>query len=769
MPVKKSVIYTAAFAAVVTIVLLIGLAVLPAIVEPVLQNRLPGIAQQYPVEFKIEKLGISSTYISDIRVTEGISVDGIDIRYAISFSRTPRVKKIIVSGLTIHAQLDKDNQIQIGGVNVSASSEQKKPMDISPFLPYLPEKFVLKNAKLVLNIKGQVFLIPLEALSTIQADNGKVSLLASVYPFGEKIDAQVDYDLEKGVERVKIDGKAFDSGHLGRFISKITDSARIAGPIDFSLFSSAPQKKWDLAVSQVSVKDPLNVRVDKIRATALIENQKVLVQGDFKLQSRQIPLIPVEYTAGFDLKNLGVFDVDIKTGDMSTLDIPQASGNLSLVSPQVTARFNGTPEAVAGNININCKTGMFILKDQKLSFKNALLHLNVNTAPADKKNKIQIKGSFNVPHIAYNQEHVFSTKGNIVQTDQKQFAVAGALNIDALKQVKTEFKIHIGLEDKLKIAAQFDAPPFKLTHNDIKKWMPQNMKSGKFDVMASISGSADWTDNTLKTAMTLDLKNGNVHLPDTKLTASGINTSMQFNDLLVPETLPGQTLTIDSVVVSKVNISDVKLRFSVEDGASVLAENIRFKWCNGTVTTEAIRLPQETDGYALSLYCDRLEMTQLLAQIGAFKAEGKGTLNGRIPIRYKNGDIFFDNGFLFSTPGSGGKIKVSNTDVITAGIPLDSPQFSELDLAREALKSFNYQWAKISFNTAGDILSVNMELDGKPTGVMPFEYKKEVGRFIRVDTKSPGSNFQGIKLDVNLNLPFNEVMKFGNKLKAFLK
>ena len=97
---------------------------------------------------------------------------------------------------------------------------------------------------------------------------------------------------------------------------------------------------------------------------------------------------------------------------------------------------------------------------------------------------------------------------------------------------------------------------------------------------------------------------------------------------------------------------------------------------------------------------------------------------------------------------------------------MDSPQFAQLDLAQEALKDFDYKWTKLVFNTFEDTLFVNMELDGKPSKLLPFEYQKDLGGFVRVDASSPGSHFQGIKLDVNLKLPFNDVMKFGNKLQS---
>jgi hypothetical protein len=155
--------------------------------------------------------------------------------------------------------------------------------------------------------------------------------------------------------------------------------------------------------------------------------------------------------------------------------------------------------------------------------------------------------------------------------------------------------------------------------------------------------------------------------------------------------------------------------------------------------------------------------------VGGFNAQGNGTLNGRIPLLYSNGDISFDNGFLFSTPGSGGKIMIRNSDRIIAGIPMDNPQFAQLDLAREALKDFDYQWAKLIFTTFDNTLDLKMEIDGKPSKVLPFEYKREFNGFRRVDASSPGSLFEGITLDVNLKLPFNEVMEFGNRIQSFLK
>ncbi|MBF0112306.1 MAG: YdbH domain-containing protein, partial [Desulfamplus sp.] len=227
------------------------------------------------------------------------------------------------------------------------------------------------------------------------------------------------------------------------------------------------------------------------------------------------------------------------------------------------------------------------------------------------------------------------------------------------------------------------------------------------------------------------------------------------------------------VDIKDLKISNAAIRYSIEStpnsSPSLLIENALFDWCDGKVISESIRIPSKNGDYNISLFCDRLKLSSLLKQVGNFEAEGDGTLNGRIPISILGGNITFNNGFLYSTPGKGGNIKVSDSDKLTAGIAKDTPQFNQLDLAKEALKNYRYEWARFGFNTKGEELLVKMEFDGKPQNTLPFVYKKELGSFIRVSADKSGSNFQGIKIDVNLQLPFNRVLKFGNKINKKVK
>ncbi|WP_020588939.1 intermembrane phospholipid transport protein YdbH family protein [Desulfobacter curvatus] len=367
-----------------------------------------------------------------------------------------------------------------------------------------------------------------------------------------------------------------------------------------------------------------------------------------------------------------------------------------------------------------------------------------------------------------------AVSAKVVQTSGFAVDMTGTLTHAGFPGLVIDFFARAGLDSVMSPFAkgQIATNQFSVTHNTLIPFIPGI--SGVYDLKFDISAGADFSyaNQKINSSADIQVSNGTINFIESGFSASGISADMHFNDLMVPETLPGQYINIDTFNAGRFNSNNAKIRFSLEDGKSINIENLKFNWCNGIVSTEAFRVPSDDKTIHLTLYCDRLEMEDLFYQLGAFDAEGGGTVSGRIPVVMKNTEIGteirFDNGFLFSTPGEGGRIYIKNLDRMLAGIPKNTREFSQLDLAGEALKNFEYKWVKLKLNTHGDTLAVNMQLDGKPVSALPFEYKRNLNSFIRVDAQSPGSNFQGIKLDVNLTLPFNQVIQLSNNLKRIM-
>ncbi len=291
--------------------------------------------------------------------------------------------------------------------------------------------------------------------------------------------------------------------------------------------------------------------------------------------------------------------------------------------------------------------------------------------------------------------------------------------------------------------------------------------------LAGLSGNG-----RLNLSARLDLSRGVPRLPtslkvdnlilthaQSKTTLSNGSFGLAFADLLTARSDPDQRLAFDRLQLGSIILDKGDIRYQIEAAHSVLVEGCAFQWAGGRIGSQAFRINPGIEDYTVELYCDRVELTKALEQLGMSQAQGGGTANGRIPVRWSDGTLTFDNGFLYSTPGEKGVLRVQGTQILTAGVPAGTPQHGQLDLAAEALKDFAYEWAKVRMNTEGNELVVSLELDGKPAKPLPFTYDRNIGGFARISGTSPGSVFQGIRLDVNFRLPLDQLLQYRQLLE----
>ena len=263
--------------------------------------------------------------------------------------------------------------------------------------------------------------------------------------------------------------------------------------------------------------------------------------------------------------------------------------------------------------------------------------------------------------------------------------------------------------------------------------------------------------------------NGKLHHRKNKITIEGIQMALWIPDLVKMHSAPGQKLKFTRASFGEMRIKNGEIHFQIESPRSILVEKSHFNWCDGKVDAPAIRFTSGIEAYNLILYCDRLNLAKVLQQFGAASVTAEGELNGRIPLKYQNGKLSFKDGFLFTTPGEPGKIRMTDTEILTAGIPPDTPQYVQMELARKALEDYDYSWAKLNLTSEGEDLLLNMQLDGKPAKSLPFVYRKDMGGFAQVEAGVQGSTFQGIRLDVNFRLPLNKIMQYKELIQMIQK
>ncbi len=233
---------------------------------------------------------------------------------------------------------------------------------------------------------------------------------------------------------------------------------------------------------------------------------------------------------------------------------------------------------------------------------------------------------------------------------------------------------------------------------------------------------------------------------------------------------PAQRLDFSRASLGGLEFGPGTIRFQIESPSSLFIEKSDFSWCQGHVYAYGLRLHPDNRDFDITLYCDRLHLSQVLNQFGIAQVQGQGTVNGRIPLGFHRGRFTFDNGFLYSSPGEGGVIRMAVADLLTAGIPRDTPRFAQIDFAAAALKDFDYNWVRLLFQSEAEELVVRMRLDGKPARPLPFVYRRDLGSFVRLEVEAGGTGIvQPILLDVNFRLPLNTILGYSGSISEVLK
>jgi hypothetical protein len=376
------------------------------------------------------------------------------------------------------------------------------------------------------------------------------------------------------------------------------------------------------------------------------------------------------------------------------------------------------------------------------------------------------RGTFSVEAIDWGNLNLGTVSGTLRQSGLG-IAFEGNHNCNFLTGLTLNFKGNAGYfgDEDFKTELNFSVPRFNSNLVNLGEFLPEAegiLFSGELGLDGNLLIDAA---GNIKCSMNTVMENSSLELEEQGIAIEGINFALSMPDLLSVRSAPNQLFSFSKVSFGEITFSDGKIGLQIESPEIIFVESCEFKWCNGTVYTNALRIPLYETDYDITLNCDRLELSKMLNQFGVTKVEGSGTVNGRIPIKFAKGKLLIGNGFLYSTPGKGGTVHITGTDILDIGIPQDIPQYSQLDFAKEALKDFNYNWVTLSFNSEEEDLILQMSLDGKPMEPLPFTYNKKFGNFVRIQAGSEYGIDYPIHFDMNFRFPANKIMNYGQGVK----
>ena len=282
-----------------------------------------------------------------------------------------------------------------------------------------------------------------------------------------------------------------------------------------------------------------------------------------------------------------------------------------------------------------------------------------------------------------------------------------------------------------------------------------------------LKGSCGNGTGVLKTEAEIGLADANLKIPDSKASMEGLGFSVSIQDLVLMKSLPNQILKFRKFSAGSLAVETGEIEFQIESPTKYFIEKSGFSWCGGHVYSQAMRIVPGED-LEFIFFCDRLNFAAILKQIQAADASGDGTVNGRIPVKIKNKRLRIMDGFLYSSPGQGGNIKLGHSQILDSTSELQK-QAIDMAIAVTALKDFDYDWAKISLNSENRKLLVTLDINGRPAKPLNFGFDTEVGLYKAEEDSGCTAVFEAILFTINFSLPINRMLYYGKGINEMMK
>ena len=723
------------------------------------RTLLPQLAQQYGITLSagVRSFGITGADFSDVEVRfserKPLKIDSLRLDYNF-MPRRPwlRISRLTVSGLDISVEQTDQGQWLLNGYSVSPGASGKTP-DTSaapaaatplPEPPDWLELLEFRNGHIRLQLPERTAVtVPFEA----ELRNG-TRLNLTLRPEGQLLDTELTYDPRLQCLNFLFSGSVSPSLLPG--LPPPAGKLRLTGQGTFHLME-VPEKRLTADVEAAWETNWLaTVPVSRNRITADWESEtgrwSIALRGELALP-RIAPSPTFELTPGI-LHYQG-------TAAGATGEPPRLSGNLNwtpfaLRSGEMQLRIPEIRLTGDGQSPWNLQTSLYLhlpgLPDFTFGriqaesipdgIRMTLQELSCgNTALGDAENELTVKNG--------------------------ELRMTGVYRASTLPGLQLRWNARLALDASGNGELTLDLPPWR---------SPEPINPGRY---APKLGDGFRVNGTISAGLRLSMKNfqitsgGSLMLrdataeaPEMGLSVNGGQAEIQFADLLRLQTRPAQMLTLDETRIGDLTLRKVRVAFQLHNPQDLLVESAETNWCGGNIHLQATRLRSGRSNLSTMIYCDGVSLSQALRELGVAQTEGEGKLTGKIPVKLRRSGIFFENAYLYSEPGTSGIIRLRNAGELLA--MAGAANLSELDLASEALKNFSYEWAKLNFDTTAGDLALHLQFDGKPLEPLPFTLDPATSRLVR--SNQGKATFQGLRLNVNLTLPLNRLLRFNERL-----
>ncbi|KPK29849.1 MAG: hypothetical protein AMK70_15120 [Nitrospira bacterium SG8_35_1] len=657
----------------------------------------------------VEKAGPFGLHITDIDAGDAdstiLSISSIVLKYTPLSLIAKRIKGIVIYDLTVFLEFT-DGRISIPVLEdrTKTGKQEQQPTEI--ILPADFSELQIKESLLQIRVESEQLSIPFQ-LSARQNNRTSLTSLLQLYPGPEQVSLETDIDLARNGGNLTFFSHNLPLERFAPFIWEIPGLELTGRAILDGTSEIRLQPLGAVSASIAIALQPFTFSYNaiKVQSAAGIE--------------KDLPIrLEVDYTDGmisYRADNIALTEpvaavlATDGSAELSEKHITGA-GNLQLTVQQLPS--------------LKIKDRLHLFADVSYGYSTADGRWNLGLTKSPSPPMEMVRVMFQAANIKINEPgYAISAKG---------VDGSGDLSFSAL------------------------LPTLSITRNDL-------LGTGTLE----LAGDLHFDTDGLRGEMQADFRDGRLELTENNYVISDIAMSAHLPVLPRVRTAAGQELRFSRAAFGEFAITDGMMHWQLESDDTLIIEDSVFKWANGRIRVDDVRLTLGKDEQFIKVACERLDLIEVLRQFGMKNPEGTGTISGNVPVYIGKRTIKFENGILSSSQGEGGKIKIGALELLSAGIPKNTPQFAQVDFAAEALKNFNYDWVKLFLNSEGEDLVMQLQMYGKPVQSLPFKYDSTTGLLMRDDKVKQGI-YQPIRLDVNFRFPLNRLLGYSGRIQDIL-
>ncbi|NLA75853.1 MAG: hypothetical protein GX846_10360, partial [Deltaproteobacteria bacterium] len=644
-------------------------------------------------------IGPGGAEISDVKIgldDGALLIDSIRLDYTLSGLIKRDINRVVISGISINASY-VNNRLSISGLDevFNKGEESKEENKTAP--PVTVGSVLILNSALNLMFEDKNYRIPFEISAASFDQNylpGKVT--AKIYPdlqgiysnnkegrgwvtvnTGIKDSRRVDCEISPLL--IEYAGMRMDvrlSGYAE--IDKSGLKGEVRGTTKSIAENSTPSIEWVVKFD----KNPESVQVQIQGATAG-ENPGLPIAVSYNnldyaalfpkvhaslLYSKGV--ISGEYTFGFE--NIGV------KNDKMSFSIPKVSVNgmiqkdknnpesyvspfslssreIAFNSPDIKAHIPfllvkgkvgySTEKGINLDSNVAFKQGFASMENRELQLKDITGDIPFSW-PLTKSHDM---GRLQLGELIYGDHKLGPVDLKIAQKNDN-ISFNGTVKYPPLPDMTINLKGSTSpFSETGRTEVNIDIPEYKPASNiEIGKLVPE-LEGYMFNGIIKTHGEFKLAGSLMESGLDFRLEKGTLTNREKNLLLEDISLNLAIDDLLSFQSPSGQGIKIGRLSMGNITAADFEAGFRVESPSSLFIEQGRFKWSGGNINIQSFMLDTEKDKYIITLFCDRLRLSQILGQFGVKGVSGEGTVNGRIPVVISKGKIKFEEGFLYST------------------------------------------------------------------------------------------------------------------------